>query len=358
MIAEALAAYAAETTRLFEGRSNTIGASEIGQCARKTFFTKNESDWLIGAARDADHEDSWGAALRGRTFEDIVWVPALRRRFGDRLLFAGADQRTFASGYLSATPDGLLVDMAADILTPLGIPDIGDSLVVECKTVDPRTKLDEARPEHAYQAIVQMGLFRKLTPHRPDYALISYTDASFWNEITEFPVKFDSVIFASAEARATLIQTAQSPEEIAPEGWITGGGECRYCPFTSACGRMRHAVPTAAASEQPDPQFVAEIADLARTAKQQRRDAEAGTVRLREIEHEIRERLRSRGLRRVVGDGVSVTWSPVKGRPSYDMPAIREAAEKAGIDLSQFATVGDPTDRLTVTIRADASRAA
>jgi hypothetical protein len=152
--------------------------------------------------------------------------------------------------------------------------------------------------------------------------------------------------------------TAQAPEELNPEGWIAGGDECAYCPFTDACGRMRHAVPTGAVAEQPDPQFMAEVADLARAAKLQRRDAEAATVRLREIETKIRERLRSRSLRRVVGDGVSVVWSSVKGRPSYDWPAIREAAEKAGIDISQFETTGEPTDRLTVTIRADASRAA
>ena len=38
----------------------------------------------------------------------------------------------------------------------------------------------------------------------------------------------------------------------------------------------------------------------------------------------------------------------VKGRPSYDMPAIREAAKDAGIDISQFETVGDPIDRLRI----------
>ena len=109
---------------------------------------------------------------------------------------------------------------------------------------------------------------------------------------------------------------------------------------------------------EKDGLFVAEIADLARTAKQQRRDVEAATTALREIENEIRERMRAKSLRRVAGNGASVVWSPVKGRPSFDMPAIREAAEKADIDLSQFETVGDPTDRLTITIQATQSRAA
>jgi hypothetical protein len=109
-------------------------------------------------------------------------------------------------------------------------------------------------------------------------------------------------------------------------------------------------VPTRPAAEPPDPQFVAEIADLARQAKRRRADVEAMTADLRETEHAIRERLRAKGVRKIAGDGVSVTWSAVKGRPSYNMPAIREAAEKAGIDLAQFETSGQPTDRLTIRV--------
>ena len=39
------------------------------------------------------------------------------------------------------------------------------------------------------------------------------------------------------------------------------------------------------------------------------------------------------------------------------MQGIREAAEKAGVNLADYETVGDPTDRITVTIR-DAAPAA
>ena len=48
-------------------------------------------------------------------------------------------------------------------------------------------------------------------------------------------------------------------------------------------------------------------------------------------------------------DGIVVIWSPVKGRIAFDMPAIREAAEKLGLNIQQFETVGDPTDRLVIT---------
>ena len=53
-------------------------------------------------------------------------------------------------------------------------------------------------------------------------------------------------------------------------------------------------------------------------------------------------------MRRIDGDDITVTWSAVKGRPSYDMKGIREAAAKAGIDLAEYETMGDPSDRLVI----------
>ena len=43
-------------------------------------------------------------------------MPALRARYGDKLLYAGDKQQTFVSGFLSATPDGLLIDQSRDAL--------------------------------------------------------------------------------------------------------------------------------------------------------------------------------------------------------------------------------------------------
>jgi hypothetical protein len=336
MIAEALGDYARATERRFDDRLNSVGASEVGQCARKVYFAKNADDRVYGAASDEDFESAWGAALRGRLLEDHFWTPALRARHGAKLLFAGEQQQTLAADFLSATPDGLLTEQPRDALAALGVADIGgDGSVVA---------------EHKLQAIVQMGLFRELTKHRPQWAVISYVNASFPDDVAEFAIGFDVAIFTNAKARAAEIMTATAPDQLKPEGWIGGGRECRFCPFTAACGIIRHAVPTRPSVEPPDPQFVAEIADLARAAKARRHEAEAATAAQREIEHEIRERLKSRSLRHVEGDGVAVTWSPVRGRPSFNMPAIREAAAAAGIDLAEYETVGEPTDRLVIRV--------
>jgi hypothetical protein len=335
-IREILTAYAGTQQRSFDhDRSQTVGASEVGQCSRKIYWLKNEDDPIHSALRDEGYVDSWGARLRGQVIEDHYWLLAMRARFGDALKFAGAEQRTFSSGFLSATPDGLVV---AD----------GDCFLIECKTIDPRTKLSGPKPEHAFQVQVQLGLVRETTDYQPTYAIVSYIDTSFWNEVAEFTIAFDPAIYETAKKRATTIVTALAFDELKPEGWIAGGKECEWCPFTKACGRERTRVPDQ--TSDPDPQFVAEIADLARAIKDQEREVDAQDAKLRELQTDIRERLRAKGMRSIVGHGVSVLWSAVKGRQSFDNKRIREAAADAGIDISRFETTGDPTDRLVITL--------
>ena len=72
-------------------------------------------------------------------------------------------------------------------------------------------------------------------------------------------VAFDPATFATAKQRARNIMQARSAAELSPEGWVAGGSECKYCPFTQACGRER-----ASKTAEVDPQFVAEVGDLAR----------------------------------------------------------------------------------------------
>jgi hypothetical protein len=71
----------------------------------------------------------------------------------------------------------------------------------------------------------------------------------------------------------------------------------------------------------------------------------------RELQNEIKERMRTKGHSRIVGDGVAVSWSAVKGRETVDMAALRAAAMKIGFDIEQFSRPGQPGDRLTVTLK-------
>src|SRR5262249_40915776 len=204
MISDVLTAYAQSLHSDAQSRTFTVGASDIGQCSRKIFFVKHNGE------RNPGYVDTWGATLRGSIMEQAFWVPALLVRFGANLKFVGDHQRQFKRGFISATPDALLINAPRDILLSLGVADIGsDCLLLECKSVDPRVKLDAPKSEHRYQAIVQIGVVRDTTEYRPNFVLLTYIDASFWDTITEFVVAFDPEVYANAKTRAVQIINAR-----------------------------------------------------------------------------------------------------------------------------------------------------
>lgn len=329
-------------TMFLVDRNRTIGASEIGQCARRMYWVKTQGQ------ADTSYVDNWGAKMRGKIMEQKFWVPAMVRRFRNKLLLAGNKQTQIHDQLLSCTPDGLLVDMPRDCLAHMGVPDIGPSrcLVVECKTIDPRVNLTEAKQENMLQTQVQLGLIRELTRYKPEYALISYMDASFWDDVDEFPIKFDAALYQRMHDRAVKIKTASSPSELKPEGWIAGGKECEHCPFVGPCGIVRRSVPEREALD--DPQFAAEMLDMCREHEVLKKELDTITAELNEKKDQIKTRLREKGVRKLPG---IVTWSGVKGKSSTDNAALKQAAIAAGIDVEQFQNTGEPSDMLLVRIK-------
>ena len=339
MIKEALDAYVSATAKVWKhDRTKTIGASEIGQCSRRVWYVKNKQP------QDVDYADDWGARVRGTVFEDSFWAPAMKRRFGKDLLYSGKSQKTFQDGHLSATPDGLITGLKNDALKHLGVPDIGsDSILAECKTVDPRVDLTVAKAHNVYQTQVQLHLVRKLTKFKPNYSLLNYASASFWSEITEFAVKYDPAVAAAAEQRATAIIMGKAATDFQPEGWVAGGKECTHCPFLKPCGIERRNLPF---QDLPiDPQFKAEMTDMVREAKAIEASIEDNESALRIQQQAIKDRLREKGIKKIPG---VVTWSNVKGSQRYDNKAVQAAAIAAGVDIEKFKTEGEPTDRLTL----------
>lgn len=340
MIKEALDEYAKKIDRQFRhDRRRTVGASEIGLCERKIHWVKN------GGNRDADYINHWGAHVRGTFMEKYFWLPALKEKYGDNILFAGEGQVSLEENCLSATPDALLVNAPLGILSNLGVESIErPELLLECKTIDPRANLSRERDSNHFQVQVQMGIMRRTTEYAPEYALISYTDASFWSDVAEYPVKYDDTIYHAAQIRAERILTLH-PADLKPEGWIAGGAECEHCPFTKACGIVRRSVPEQEAAA--DPQFVAEIVDMCRDLLDAQDTVDGNEREVRTIQQEIRDRLREKGIKKIPG---VISWSAVKGRTNYDMKGIREAAAAAGVDVEAFSTSGEPSDRLQILV--------
>jgi hypothetical protein len=324
-----------------------VGASEVGMCIRRIGFAKTRKTLT----------DSWGAAERGKNFEDHYWLPAMRKRFGKNLLYAGKQQVSLIHGQLRATPDGLLINQPRDILKSLRVDDIGPSrsIVIDCKSIDPRINLAEAKPEHEFQIQIQMALMRITTKHRPDYGVLSYTNASFFDDVVEFAFKYDPGVFEQAKRRAALALNARDPDVLSPEGWIAGGKECEYCPFASECQAMRSAVPQ---GNKPPSNIDRGVTEklMALVMEERRLHAMAGELEIehRKMQYEIKSVLKAHGLNRIESGDIVVVWSPVKGRPSFNFPALKSAAEAAGFNIQQFETVGEPSDRLTVTIKNEA----
>lgn len=343
MIKEILEEYAkspAMAKAFLMDRLRTVGASEIGLCSRRIAWVK------AGIQPDEDHVEGWGAKVRGTIMEEAFWEPAMKRKYGKNLLLSGKRQTTIQDRYLSATIDGLVINQPRNALAGIGIPDIGPSgcFLVECKSIDPRVNLTEAKNENIMQTQAGMGLFRELTQYKPDYAVLSYMDASFWDDVDEFAIKFNPGLYEKMHERAVRIKTSKG-EELKPEGWIAGGKECEYCPFTKRCGVERRRVPEQELAA--DPQFVAEMTDLCRQHEEIVKELKEVTAELNEKKDQIKARLREKQVRKLPG---VVTWSSVKGASRMDNKALIAAAEAAGLNPEDYKVTGDPTDMLRVTL--------
>jgi hypothetical protein len=342
MIEDAFNAYVKHTTEQWD-RNDTVGSSEIGQCARKVCYAKH------GQPREAGAPDGWGAHVRGSTFERHFWYEALKLKYKSKLLYAGPKQKTFSVGCLSSTPDGLVFGLRSDALRQYGVRDIeSDCILVECKTIDPRTHISEAREQNKYQVQVQLGLIREKTKYKPVYAAISYTNASMWDDVSVYVEKFNPKVYAYAKERAKEI-LFKNAKELRPEGWIAGGDECKWCPYTRACGVARRDLPEEDKLKKVDPQFAAEVTDMCRAAKALEDKAKRAASAVLLAHQGIKDRLRDRGVRRIKD---VVQWSAVKARLSYDYAKLRKAAADAGVDVDQYSTVGEPTDRLQIFVSA------
>ena len=340
IVKNAVDSYVKANLKTFEhDRTMTVGASEIGQCERKTWFTKAELTELGSTfERNPDYVNSWGARERGNLIERHLLVPAIRKAYGKKAKLLGNKQRSFIDGMISATPDAFINEK--------------EPFLIEIKSIDPRIKLHEPKPEHVYQVQVQMGILHALKEATHlTHAILVYVNASFPDEITEFRIDYDPDIYMRAQVRAMKIMTAGYYHELQPEGWIAGGKECEYCPFTDACGRARKEVPTEVI-EPADKQFIAEISDMARNYKDLELSIAAYEEDRRRIQNDIKERLREKGQSKIVGDGISISWSAVKGRETFDMARIKEVLAEQGLEIDDYKHEGTPGDRLTVTLKA------
>lgn len=327
-------------------RSLTLGASETFDCIRKAWFKKND------APIDPDYEDSWGAAERGNVMENHWVVPVLRYylpKVKAGLEFAGDDQVTFVADLNSATPDGLITGLPRDCLKDYGIDDIeSDCLLIEMKSIDPRAGLDEEKEIHHGQAQVQMGILHRMGEYKPMYTVILYVNASFYDEVTPFFVKFDETAWRSAKVRAKMVFEAKDASKLPAEGKLTDA--CKRCQFVHACAKVsKELVPTGEKSTG-DKKVLDTVFDLVQKERLLDEKIKNLQAEQKDLRTEIKEELTTSNSRKMSDDRFSVSWTFQGGRTSYDYKAM----EKDGIDLEPYANEGAGFEKMTITLKSPA----
>jgi CRISPR/Cas system-associated exonuclease Cas4 (RecB family) len=308
-------------------RNAVLTASENLRCLRELKFNKT-------MPRESE---KWGMAERGHAVE--AWVVEQLRRAHLPILLAGTDQRSFLhdeSG-LSGTPDGLVwVD--------------GKAILVEFKSVDPRTNLEAMtapKPQHAAQVQQNMWLLN-MHDQPVEEAAILYVDASDFQRHKQFNLAYDGgEIARRAEIRAAILFDTDVME-LPAEGLTNGG--CTYCAFKEECSAIQVAQGEARKSDKPAmpvfaPRGITESVREYGSIKEQIKALEA---RADDLAATIKEYATGENQMEFDTAAYSVKVTEVAGRKTLDTKAYEKAT---GVSADGFYKVGKPSIRLEVTAK-------
>lgn len=331
-------------------RSQTVGASEAASCWRQNYFKKRKPE-LADEAEEVDPE--WGHTERGNLIENEFVVPTLKHMFGeDRCLFMGAEQQTFVDGRLSATPDGVVVDLPFNALENYDIPNIeGSDIATEVKSFGgdhaaPRKRKEgdkvfyEARPKHVAQNIVQMGILQRKTNYQPKVGVVLYVNPVNLKDIRVATVRYDDKVYQHLKARAEAVfEPDKEAKDFPAEGQLTG--DCKYCDFCNACSAVEIArnpnanVPT----DKFDPATQQRLRELTATVATLRKEEKERDKAKKAVENELKNLLMELGTNRASGDGWSTNLVQYKGRKSLDKERL---VEDFDIDIEDYMIEGNP----------------
>lgn len=329
-------------------RDATIGASEIGSCARMQVLRKQ------GHPHDADFVEDYGALERGNAIE--AWFIERMQAELERGYEAGehsiellwatdSGQTTLVRGAQSVTPDGIFASHKAEIQLDNG--QTVKCLLNEVKSIDPRPyeRLVKPKFNHVQQVIQGMDLVRELTEFKPDWAVITYINASFLSQQKSFFIPFSQSKADGLRRRAEMINYAKEIPE--PEGHMYETGDCDYCPFKKACELMRFGdMPKAERGgvSQADADTVVAAARRLTSAKSALVEAEENKITAERELVDLMSKLRTSKLQH--GD-VSVSVWTQAAPPSIDVKAMRDA----GIDVDAYLKPHTPGPRVSVRMK-------
>lgn len=313
-------------------RAKYMNASEADTCIRKQWYSKHQPE--------LSEEQDWGYARRGKGIEEYM-VNAMRAANVDIRNAGEANQiGVYSDEYrISATPDGQIVDHADERL-------IG----WEGKSMDPRTNRGYLpKPEHVTQLQIGMALADGLKddlglPDMPfSHGILSYTDASNWNDIIEFEVAYDPKVLDRLAKRASRVLNTKQVARLPREGKANGGKECdQRCSFKAVC--MGDSAPATGTTKTGRGNAGSSLDTAVKRHVFLKGKIDELTAEQKQYAEEIKEGLRERKVGSLTVAGKEVKLASVAGRKTLD----RKAVAAAGIDLTPFEKVGAPGERLTI----------
>lgn len=310
-------------------RRKTVGASESGLCIRRIAYRK------LGLVPDKP-DDGNGFATRGNVMEDHFSAPLLMawaKKLGGELLYAGqSNQISLKSpkSFQSATPDGLLVNIPNDAFADYGLADLGNNTcVVEFKSIDPRVGSHKLpKIENVRQTMQQLGLIRKGTQYKPDWAVIIYTNASDYFDIKVFPVAWNELMFQGLAIRAKTVMACEDPSQLSPEGKIKGGDECKMCEYAEQCLGF---LPWLANDESaPAAKHIKPVEALAKQILEAEVVKVKANQHVRDLEALMYEKLNHAKTRFLKTKSVVVVAKKTNSQSRYNMDMMKKRIEQLG----------------------------
>ena len=325
-------------------RLKGVTASEAHSCERKLGFEKH------GYTEDeptGKEPPFCGPCERGNTAESWFITPFSKSLLsqGIHLMYAGDEQVSLVDGQNSATCDGLLTNVPDDILKDFGVESIQTSeMLVEIKSLDPRSNFGELKESHFTQIQVQFGVVHASTGYAPEYAIAIYLNAADFADITVHIVKRDPKVYQAIVERTKRIFAIPNPMQLMAEGKYDG--TCRFCNYQQACGEAI----VSSFPEQKNPEIPHDVVSKMEELVELSTNTGNNIKKLKEVKSEADERLkillREHDICRFNLTDFSVSYALVKGRRTLDTKALK--AEAPDFDLDRFYRTSADTDRLTI----------
>ncbi len=263
-------------------RSTYIGASDVGQCPKKSYLSK-----LFKPEYDLKQHIVF---MRGHMAEGIV-----------QAAFEGHPAKPAFRTQVEAQGSGDLSFIKTHIDFLVSFPE--EDVVVECKSISSNF-LESPYVSWVYQTQLQMRLSQEKTG-RPTRGIIVALNSNTGYSVT-FEVEQNETLFNVAASRAKVLwESVQSKTE--PNGEV--GDLCMFCPFKGHCTTLRHN-----GENLPD--------DIVLMAKRLK-ELSAAEKEAASIKEKLKAFMDAADLKKGVGEDVTISLSERRGRETVSVDALK-----------------------------------